>query len=271
MKFKKIVNATLKTIKNLIINPASIFLVLGDQTPYKKYLKKKYNIEQLKTVDINTFLTEKKSKIENYTFLDGSSLITDLALLRSMARSLPHCEYLEIGTWRGESIINVAKEAKHCTSINLSPDDIVKLGYEKEYADLHSCLIKNVGNITQVYANSLSFDFASLNKKFDLIFVDGDHNYETVKSDSAKVFQLLQNDDSMIVWHDCGFNPETPRHSVIAGILDGVPAETHANIYHISNSICAVYTKKQVTAAYQSKYIKPDKVFNVSIENIPFD
>ncbi len=66
MKFKKIVNASLKTIKNLIINPASIFLVLGDQTPYKKYLKKKYNIEQLKTVDINTFLTEKKSKILSF-------------------------------------------------------------------------------------------------------------------------------------------------------------------------------------------------------------
>ncbi len=271
MKFKKIVNASLKTIKTLLIHPASIFLVIGDQTPYRKYLKKKYDVEHLKTVDINTFLTERKGEIESYTFLDGSSLITDLVLLRSIAHSLPNCEYLEIGTWRGESIINVAKEAKHCTSINLSPEDIVKFGFEKEYADLHSCLIKNATNITQVYANSLSFDFQSLNKKFDLIFVDGDHSYETVKSDSAKVFELLRNDDSMIVWHDYGFNPETPRHSVIAGILDGMPAETHANIYHVSNTICAIYTKKQVVAAYQSKYIKPDKVFNVSIENIPFD
>lgn len=271
MTIKKIVNALLKTIKTLFIHPSSIFLVLSDQTPYRKYLKKKYGIEQLKTVDINTFLTERKGGIENYTFLDGSSLITDLVLLRSIAHSLPNCEYLEIGTWRGESIINVAKEAKHCTSINLSPDDIVKLGYDKQYADLHNCLIKNATNITQVYANSLSFDFHTLNKKFDLIFVDGDHNYESVKSDSAKVFELLRNDDSMIVWHDSGFNPETPRHSVIAGILDGMPIETHANIYHVSNSICAIYTMKQVVAAYQSKYIKPNKTFNVSIENIPFD
>ena len=271
MTIKKIVTASLRTFRTLLIHPGSFFLILSDQTPFQKYLKKKYNIEQLKTVDINTFLTERKGKIENYTFLDGSSLITDLVLLRSLARSLPECEYLEIGTWRGESIVNVAKEAKHCTSINLSPQDIVKLGYDKEYAELHSCLIKNATNITQIYANSLKFDFNSLNKKFDLIFVDGDHNYETVKSDSAKVFNLLRNDDSVIVWHDSAFNPETPRHSVIAGILDGMPTETHANIYHVSNSICAIYTKRQVVAAYQNKYIKPDKVFNVSIENIPFD
>lgn len=271
MKFKKIVTASLKTIRTLLIHPGAFFVILNDQTPFKKYLKKKYNIEQFKTVDINTFLTERKGEIENYTFLDGSSLITDLVLLRSLARSLPECEYLEIGTWRGESIINVAKEAKHCTSINLSPGDIVKFGYDKEYADLHSCLIKDTTNITLIYANSLNFDFHSLNKKFDLIFVDGDHSYETVKSDSTKVYELLRNDDSIIVWHDSGFNPETPRHSVIAGILDGMPQETHANIYHVSNSICAIYTKKHLKASYQNKHIKPDKVFNVSIENIPFD
>ena len=271
MTIKKIIFNSFKILKTLFVHPTSIFLVLTDQTPYRKYLKKKYGTEQLKTVDINAFLADRKGAIESYAFLDGSSLITDLVLLRSIARSYPNCEYLEIGTWRGESIVNVAKEAKHCTSINLSPDDIVALGYDKQYADLHSCLIKNVTNITQIYSNSLKFDFHSLNKKFDLIFVDGDHNYETVKSDSAKVYELLRNDDSMIVWHDSAYNPETPRHSVIAGILDGMPVKTHANIYHVSNSICAIYTKRQVVAAYQNKYIKPDKVFNVSIENIPFD
>lgn len=271
MTIKKTINALIKTIRTLLVHPGSFFLILSDQTPYSKYLHKKYGVEQLKTVDINTFLTERKGEIENYSFLDGSSLITDLVLLRSLARSLPECEYLEIGTWRGESIINVAQEAKHCTSINLSPKDIIALGYDKQYADLHGCLIKNASNITQIYANSLTFDFQTLNKKFDLIFVDGDHSYETVKSDSAKVFKLLRNDDSMIVWHDSAFNPESPRHSVIAGILDGMPVETHADIYHVSNTLCAIYTKKQVVAEYQNKYIKPDKVFNVKIENIAFD
>lgn len=271
MKFSKIVLSTLKSIKTLLIHPGSFFLILSDQTPFQKYLKKKYGIEQLKTVDINTFMIERKGEIESYTFLDGSSLITDLVLLRSLARSLPECEYLEIGTWRGESIINVAKEAKHCTSLNLSPEDIISLGYDKQYADLHGCLLKNTNNITQIYANSLTFDFQSMNKKFDLIFIDGDHSYETVKSDSAKVFKLLRNDNSMIIWHDSAFNPESPRHSVIAGILDGMPAETHANIYHVSNTLCAIYTKKHVIAQYQNKYIKPDKLFNVKIENIAFD
>ena len=258
-------------IRKILIKPSSIFLVLRDETEHKSYLQKKYGKTQFPTVDINQFFVDGKAEINHYTFLDGSSLATDLALLKSIAASFPTCEYMEIGTWRGESILNVADTGAHCTSVNLSPEDIIAMGLDEKYAHLHGCLIKDKSRIKSVYANSQTFDFSTLNQKYDLIFVDGDHTYEAVKSDSSKVFELLKDDDSMIVWHDYGYNPETPRHSVIAAILDGLPASAHSHLYHVSNTICAIYTKRELKATLLESPVKPDKIFKVNLQTTPFE
>ena len=266
MKNKDKAKAIYQIVKQLIRNPKSIFLVLKDETLYEKYLKKKYSVTQFPTTDIRQFLTKENANINKYAFLDGSSSITDLILLKTLAASIPNCEYLEIGTWRGESIVNVASCAKHCTSVNLSPDDIIARGLPHKYAKLHACLIQDEQNITQIHADSKEFDFKSLNKKFDLIFIDGDHSYEGVLSDTKKVFDLLKNDDSMIVWHDYGYNPEIPRHSVIAAILDGLKKEEHSNLYHVSNTVCAIYSKKKLAAEMLESPVFPDKTFKIQLE-----
>lgn len=258
-------------LRKLIKNPKSIFLVLNDESEYEKLLENKYHTTRFKTADINLFLINKKAEVDHYTFLSGTSFITDIALLNSIAQSFKGCEYLEIGTWRGESIMNVAQYAANCTSVNLSEEEIIALGLPEKYARLHGCLIQNKNNISCINANSLNFDFSTLNKKFDLIFVDGDHSYNTVKSDTSNVYKLLKDDDSVIVWHDYGFDPETPRHSVIAGILDGLPSEAHQFLYHVSNTICAVYTKRELESKKQESVVKPNKIFRISIENCSFE
>ena len=266
MTNKERIKIIFRTVGKIIKKPSLILLVLSDETEFKRHLKKTYGRTQFPTADINQFLIDRKATVNHYTFLDGSSLVTDLALLKSIAQSVPECKYLEIGTWRGESILNVVDAGAHCTSVNLSPEEIIASGFPK-YAELQACLIKDTTNIKTVYANSLTFDFSTLNQKFDLIFVDGDHHYEAVKSDTRNVYQLLKNDNSMIVWHDYGYNPEKPRHSVIAGILDGLPAEAHKYLYHVSNTMCAVYTKKNLVADIQHYPTRPDKTFCVMLEN----
>jgi len=258
-------------LRKILIKPSSIFLVLKDETEFKSYLQKKYRKTQFPTVDINHFLLNGTAEVNHYTFLDGSSLLTDLALLKSVAASYKQCEYMEIGTWRGESILNVLDTGANCTSVNLSPEDIIAMGLNEKYAHLHGCLISDKTRIKSVYANSLTFDFSSLNQKYDLIFVDGDHTYDAVKSDSRKVFELLKDENSMIVWHDYGYNPETPRHSVIAAILDGLPAEAHSHLYHVSNTICAVYSRQNLQATILESPVKPDKVFSVQLKNTAFE
>ena len=266
MTNKDRIKAICKIVRKLIISPSSIFQVLKDETEYKNYLSGKYKKTQFPTTNIVQFFQDSKATVDNYTFLDGSSLITDLALLRSLAKSIPECDYLEIGTWRGESILNVAECAKQCTSINLSPEEIISRGLPEKYAKLHGCLIKDEKNIKIIFADSKQFDFTSLNQKFDLIFIDGDHSYEGVKSDTQKVYSLLKDENSIIVWHDYGYNPEMPRHSVIAAILDGLPTEAHDHLFHVSNTMCAIYTKRKLIASYQDSSVVPDKIFKIEVK-----
>ena len=263
--------AIYQIFRKLILKPSSVFLVLKDETEYESYLQKKYGKAQFPTVNINNFLPDGVTEVGHYSFLDGSSLLTDLALLKSIAASYKKCDYLEIGTWRGESILNVADTGANCTSVNLSPEDIIAMGLNEKYAHLHGCLITDKTKIKSVYANSLTFDFGTLNQKYDLIFVDGDHTYNAVKSDSSKVFELLKDENSIIVWHDYGYNPENPRHSVIAAILDGLPASAHQHVYHVSNTICAVYTRRKLDSAILQSPVRPDKVFTVQLKNVPFE
>jgi hypothetical protein len=269
MTHKERISVVFNLLKTLFQTPKSVFLILTDENRFKKQLLKKYGKTEFQEVDINFFLSENKTTIKNYTFLDGGSMVTDLALLKSIAEQFSNCQYLEIGTWRGESIVNVADvKGSHCTSINLSPEQIIALGLPEKYANEHGILIQNRKNIDTIFADSQKFDFSTLNKTFDLIFVDGDHTYEAVKSDTKNVFKLLKDENSVIVWHDYGFDSVNPRYSVIKGILDGLSSEEHANLYHVSNTMCAVFTRSKALLNHiDNDKNRLNKVFEVSIES----
>ena len=106
-----------------------------------------------------------------------------------------------------------------------------------------------------------------MGKKFDLIFIDGNHKYEFVKNDTEKVFSHLVHKDSIVVWHDYAANPEKTRYDVLAGILDGLPKEKQANLYHVSNSLCAIYYPNGLESKSIDFPILPKKLFKVIIQS----
>ena len=269
MTIKQKISAVFKIKKKLVDPPVSIFLVLKDENEYLNHLKSKYNVSEFPTINIRNFLTDNKTAIDNYTFLDGGSLITDLALLKSFAATFPYCEHLEIGTWRCKSIVNVADvQGVECTSANLAPDEIISMGLPEKYAQEHGCLIQNRENILSIFANSQQFVFTLLDKKFDVIFIDGDHSYDGVLNDTRKVLPLLKNEASVIVWHDYSFDLVLPRYTVISTILDGMAPEFHRYLYHVSNTMCAFLYHGNLPLATQQE--TPDKIFKISIENRAF-
>jgi predicted O-methyltransferase YrrM len=192
-------------------------------------------------------------------------LPSDLALLKQLAGTFPECAYLEIGTWRGESVANVAGIAKECVTINLPDEEMHKRGLPEKYIQLHRFFSTHLPNVMHVQHHSSTFDFSTLDKKFDLIFVDGDHHYDQVRTDTENVFKLLRNENSVIVWHDYAFDPEHVRYEVLAGILDGCPAESRKNLVHVSNTLCALFTRKKYPAQFFVPYSRPGNVFELTI------
>ena len=256
----------------LLRNPWLLNNVLSDNTVWSRYIRKKYGLQNgLPLLDILEICPGFPVTLDNVAFLDGSSIPTDIALLKSLTGKFDRCSYFEIGTWRGESVINVADSAEECHTLNLSKKEMMDRGLSERYADMHGFFSKGKKNITHLTGNSLTFDFKGLDKKFDLVFIDGDHHYEYIKSDTEKIFEHLVHDRSIIVWHDYAYTPEKIRYEVYAAILDGTPPEYRKYLYHVSNTLCAVFIREEFRAGTLDAPVTPDKTFQVSLSIKPID
>jgi predicted O-methyltransferase YrrM len=267
-KFSKLIKGS----SLLLRKPYLINLLLEDQEVNREKVIEKYGFENgLPKIDI-TSLTEKKSlTVDPYTFLEGGSLPTDYLLLKLLAEKFQECSYFEIGTWRGESAANVASVAKEVLTMNLSAEQMREKNWEEQYIRLHGFFSKGIKNIEHLAGDSLVFDFSSLKKKFDLIFIDGDHHYSSVKKDTESCFALRKNEKSIVVWHDYGASTETVRWEVLLGILDGLPKEAHKHLYTVSNSLCAIYYPYEIQTIQPAYPQTPAKNFkiNISWDNLP--
>jgi predicted O-methyltransferase YrrM len=262
-KIKKAIKAILLILKN----PWMLNKVLSNDSTWHDYLKKKYSIEHgLPLVKINAISPDFAESINHFLFLDGGSLPTDIALLKSLCRRFTDCSYFEIGTWRGESVKNLAEIAHECYTLNLSEREMSEMGLNEKFIAQYAFLSKNANNIVHLKGNSLSYDFKNLNKKFDLIFIDGDHHYDSVKNDTRKVFEHLVHDDSIVVWHDYAYTPEKYRPEVLAAILDGTPMEFKKYLYHVSNTLCAVMIKTDYPVEKLLSPLTPNITFKLELK-----
>ncbi len=230
-----------KAIGLLLRKPWMLNLILEHDQVWQHRLEDKFGKSiRLPLIPFHT-VCGTRGRIEPFASLDGGSLPTDLLLLKSLAARFQSCRYFEIGTWRGESTSNVAHVAHHCTTLNLSREEIIARGGSREYANEHFRFIKGKDNIRLIGADSATFDFSSLDAPYDLIFIDGDHHYKSILQDTRNVFRYVAHENSIVVWHDYGRNPETVRPEVFAAILDALPHEKHTGLFHVSHTLCAVY------------------------------
>ena len=204
-------------------------------------------------------------QVEWYSYLGGASRAIDIALLMALARRYENCRYLEIGTFRGESIANVAKIASTCFSISLSEQEMRQKNLPAKFIDQHFMFCQDKKNIHVIRHNSQTFDFSYFTEPFDLIFIDGDHTYQGIKKDTENVFSLLKDDDSVLVWHDYTLSLDTIRWTTLAAILDGSREEHRSHLYHVKNTMCAVFMKQMMQAKLEGRFSSPDKLFSVNI------
>ena len=259
-----------KAIGRIIRHPYLLNLVLQDEGSNKEEVIRKYGLKDgLPVLEINELLPDFHEIAKPYAYLSGATMPIDIALMRGLAKRYEVKYYFEIGTWRGESVANLAEVAQHCVTFNLPKDDIVKLTGNQQYADLHSFFSKDLDNVEQLYGDSQTFDFGPHFGKYDMVFIDGDHHYESVKKDTETAFKMLKNERSVIVWHDYGLDPETIRWDVMEAILDGTPAEKRDHIYHVSNTLCAVYLPEDFPTHKLTPYETPQKYFEIEIKTHP--
>ena len=226
-------NKLIKALRILIKQPYMINKVIDDESIHQEIITNKNPQLQkgFPVVDLIDILPNFDTTITPFSFLDGGSLITDLALLQGLTKQQTNCTYFEIGTWRGESVANVAPMAQKCFTLNLSNEMLSKLGYNEEYIAQQEFFSRNLKNVTHLKGNSMNFDFSPYYKKCNLVFVDGDHHYESVLNDTQIAFQLLKDENSIIVWHDYASSPGKIRWDILRGIYDGTPNDKKNKLF----------------------------------------
>lgn len=256
-------------IKILFTRPSVIFKALYHAVinfDRQKFVENKYGLKNgLPELDLLELFPVFNGTVSPFTHLYGTSLPIDMLILKSLAQKFTVCDYMEIGTWRGESIANLSPVCNQCVSISLSDDDMRRFGFSEKHIQVQRFFSKDLINVKHIEANSRIFDFHSLDQKFDLIFVDGDHSFDGVKNDTQKVFELLKNENSIIIWHDYTTQYELIDWEVFAGILEGTPKEKRKNIYHITNSLCAIYINGDFKTGVMDFPAMPDKKFEITI------
>jgi len=255
-----------KALYMIARKPYLLNLVLDENEAWKKRVQKTYGTAGFNEVSLKDMMDSNEVLVKPFAFMEGGSLPTDLALLKLLASRFDPCNYFEIGTWRGESVANVAEVARQCTTMNLPPARMKELGLRDEYILQHAMFSKELPNVTHLLEDSLLFDFSSLGQRFDLIFIDGDHHYESVKKDTEKVFEHLVHDNSIVVWHDYAWQAGEVRYETLAAILAGVPAHIRGKIYAVRNTMCAVYFPDEVSAHSPSPVALKEEAFEIRIK-----
>lgn len=197
----------------------------------------------IQSVNLGKFLEKADDSLQfnNLAFVYGiGSGILDYAFLRSLILNLNLSTYLEIGTFLGESIDAVSDITKKCYSVSLPNKtlDIFLARKGKENFGRYFSYSKR--NVIHYEEDSQTFDYNIIKDKIDLVFIDGDHSYKGIYVNTKNIFNFINKERTIVVWHDfkSGYHY---RADTVNAIFDALPIELHSNIYDVDNNICAIY------------------------------
>ncbi|MEY4658672.1 MAG: hypothetical protein RJB36_438 [Bacteroidota bacterium] len=230
-----------KALRLISQKPYLLNNVLKDESVLKDEFQRNFPTLEFQQIRLIDLMDQNEVRVTPYAFLSGSSLVTDFALLQLLCQKYAVKNYLEIGTWRGESAANVAPFVDKIFTFNLGDEQLKAMGLENNYIASHRFFSKENQQIEHVFGDSQTYNFDQLETRFDLIFIDGDHTTEAVYMDTSKMLAYLKNEKSIMVWHDAKKDTEYPRYEVLTGIYRALPKEMHSHVYLVENSLCAVY------------------------------
>ena len=146
----------------------------------------------------------------------------EVLAIGAMVRMLRPERILEIGTFEGNTTVNLAVNAPagaHVYTLDLPPD------WGEEYAldvpDIHynAATDNHTGRqfadsphgkkITQLWGDSAEFDWDRF-APFDFILIDGCHTYEYAAADTRNALRVIRA-GGVIVWHDYGMLEDVSR------------------------------------------------------------
>lgn len=169
--------------------------------------------------------------------LGGAPSLLETFLLISAIRAVDAKAIFEFGTCKGTTALNLAinSDAK-ITTLDLYRDpefDFNGTEYESR--------------IDVKTSDSKKFSYMPYLKSMDFVFIDGGHDYDTVKNDTEAAFELAK-ESGCIAWHDY----REPTCSGIAHYLDTL--SEGMDLFHIEDTVLCFWFPEAIA----TKLCKPE-------------
>ena len=248
-----------QTVKHRIKNSLAPYTPPIFWEIYKKHRQKKLNIRLpkreflLPEISLNELFPE---ITKNRTILPGTSALIDgiqtlpakeLITLGLIAGHLNPGRIFEFGTYTGLSTLTMAINSPNSQIFTLDLDPEKRSshthgsgigGFAPFQVGLNFLNTPEKNRISQLYADSTSFNFDSYSNSMNFIFIDADHSYEFVHQDTLNAFAMLAPGGT-ILWDDYIWNEEFPECEGVARTLHELMDKK--NIFRIAGTRWAVY------------------------------
>lgn len=181
---------------------------------------------------------------------DIVSPLYELFNIAAISAILQPQRVFEIGTHLGASALMIGKNVPASTEIftldlpqkDLSKNNVMNPTESDNPYEVGE-LFKNgdeAKRIQQLYGDSTQFDYSPYFNNIDLIFIDGNHEYDFVKSDSINAFKMLRP-GGCIIWDDYHWDYDLFWCAGVTQYLNEI-AEEH-NVYRIAGTRLGIYRK----------------------------
>jgi len=218
-----------------------------------------------RAVPIEAVIGHDLGKLETFSFLDDTSTVLDLLLLRGLVQRRPGSRYFEIGTFRGESAVAVADVASEVVTLSLSDDHMLALGADRSFVAAHRIFSDSNPKVRHLFADSRTFDVAPFLDWADVLFIDGDHARQAVENDTRRFLPIVRRERGVVVWHDAFLSPLRPRWEVLAGIGAALSPDQRKKLVHVANTLVVALIPAADTLPTINLSYVPTTVFSVAV------
>ncbi len=180
---------------------------------------------------------------------NGGTSLLETMLIIAATRIVNARRVFEIGTFLGGNTLNMALnlpddakvftldlDEQHAVDVKQLPEDapLTQLHLASQ-SSLDFAGTSVAGKITALVGNSTTFDFSAWRNSVDLSFIDGGHDFATVKSDTENAFEMASIEKpSCILWHDY----RSWEYPALTCYLDDLAKER--KIFHVEDTkLCA--------------------------------
>lgn len=192
----------------------------------------KSHIREVYLTDIFPHIDEISVPIGSINEESGHANHVDLLYVNAIARVLRAERIFEFGTYIGRTTFHLtfASPNARVFTLNLPPEKDSRIA---PYLGSYFKGTDREARIELILTDSREFDASEYKQSMDMVFVDGDHNYEMIGNDTKKAFELLKPGGT-IVWHD--FAAKSPG---VLKFFEEFSASTP--VFRIKNTCLVVY------------------------------